>query len=1157
MTDERAIKIVTETVINFKFYEVGHNHRFFLEIKACGCSAGMHKNSKEPVAFCEITKKTESFVSVAKTMASTTEVQWLHSFPAQLSAATLFAPFDTLAAFYREKVIESDAAETKPTQEGMEFLRFRSGARVAKKRKSGDKNQEDDESGFRRKTYMIPAAFPGIIVKGSFLRKLPLVHHCVLIRTGTIFVQNPYKLPEFDSANPEVQRVIAEFELHNNAYPIYKVHRRQATLLPLRQMANLVTPAKPAPEREGAPEYAGQFYPFSFVNANNAVGFLTLYKRRRPGAVPPRTEGKDVRPRPTSLWAERRAADPDWGVPYPKAEYISASDSNPIADLIKETLSLRQRYGAFPSHVPASRQTLPYLGAAEEGDGGTALLMHTRLRIEWKNLSQFVMRTTMTSEERTDFVRTILLSFLTSRPEILMQLEAASAGVLCEIVNDIMNQMILAGAAFIWKNEWSFELRQSAYPPFRQLCQAYFGKIFYDSARSLTVTEKSRGACVRHGTMMYYDHFAKKQEKDDYPHMYELLDLQYNLRNNPTYMRTLFREQVLYAAPCPWMKTPRWIACSWSDFEMARSVASWLLQLSRKTVRFVPYKHREMGDIVAGKKEVAGSDSEKPVVKLTEDMPKGTVLFDEELYQRILSTKKFKTYDGTIITLTDEQLSAIRGVKQSPLEIVLGDPGTGKSTMFQVFLKLFGVENVHICCAYNTMASMHAKTALYSTSIDSANARFTRYTDPRKLDDVPTTAKARVLIVDEVGVVKLNHGSMLRNVYDPDILIFAGDINQMKAIGRGEILRGMMDVFENDPKVTTTLTVAHRANAGIARVHIARCLDFIKKGQGEKIYGMVDRIAAPPISFLSHKAVNTSKFREETLKPMLEKFWNDRTFWENFIGICRTHEDRRALQEIILRSSPLTRDIVKRRGFLGRRDLAVGELLKVVSRFKPYEREAPPLVPAELGNGSLMRVTRVLDVFTDGPINKSSSHLKAVLGGYLTQEDLQSHLSELEVEDLETTFAPTSPANHRRKRARLIILDHGLASFVLTEKTRDCFERGNVVTVASIQGGQFDNVMLWFTPTSTAAGANIGAFTEEKSMLYTGSSRAKVRIIFIGVKPLIGEISRRIERPRRNIFTAIIRQMAGMPPFTREFPTCKEFRLPLDEADYVQYEVRQ
>lgn len=1093
-------------------------------------------------------------------MASNTDIQWLHSFPSQLSAATLFAPFDRLAGFYGEKVIESDGTEEKPTEEGMEFLRFRSGARVTRKRKTGNDADEEDGSGFRRQSYMIPAAFPGIMVKAPYLRKLPLIHHCVFIRTGTIFVQSPYKMSGLDSTNRAVADVISEFERHNAMYPIYRIHRHTMDLLPLRQMANLVVPAKPGPAKESSPEYKGTFIPFSFVDAENAVGFLTLYRRRRPTPNPQSTtnDGEERLP-PTTLWKERRDADPEWGVPVPRAEQMSPSTSNPIADLIKEALSLMKRYAAFPCHVRRNRQRLPYVGMDTEGN---AVPTQTRNLIRWMSVSRSVIKWPETAEGRGEFMRTILLSFLTSRPDVLMQLEAASLGVIRDIVSDITRQMILAGAAFIWKNEWSFELRPRAYPVFKELCNDYFGRIFFDNDKSLTVTEKSRGACVRHGTKMHYETLARKQEKDDYPHMYEIVDLTYTLRDNPDYMRTVFREKIVYVAPCPWMKSQRWIVSSWSDFELSRRIAAWLLDISQKRIRFVPYKHREMGDIVEEKTEGAGDGGEedddaekKKKVKLTQDMPKGTVLFDEELYQRILRTRSFETYDGTTIVLTDEQLNAVRALKHSPLNVVLGDPGTGKSTMFQVFLKLLGVENVHICCAYNTMASMHAKTALYSTSIDSANARFTRYADPRKTDGVHSTTRVRVLIVDEIGVVKLNHAGMLDNIYDVDILIFAGDINQMKAIGRGEILRGVMDVFEDDPKVTTTLTVAHRANAGVARVHISRCLENIKNGVAEKTIGMVDKIANPPISFLSHRNVNSSLHIEATLRPLVDKFWDDREFWTNFIGICRTHNDRRQIQEFILKNSPLTRHIVEKRKFLGRRDLAIGELMKVTSRFKPYERQAPPLIPPELNNGLLLRVTRVLDVFTDGPMGGKNPHLKAILNGYLTKEELNRHLEDVETEDLETTLSPTSITNKHRKRARLIILDGGMTSFILTAKTRECYERGNVVTVASIQGGQFDNVLLWFTPTSNAAGVNIGALTEEKSMLYTGASRAKKRIIFGGSKSLIGDISRRVERPRRNMFTAIIRQMAGMKPFDVAFRGADEYRLPMDESDYIQYEM--
>jgi len=77
---------------------------------------------------------------------------------------------------------------------------------------------------------------------------------------------------------------------------------------------------------------------------------------------------------------------------------------------------------------------------------------------------------------------------------------------------------------------------------------------------------------------------------------------------------------------------------------------------------------------------------------------------------------------------------------------------------------------------------------------------------------------------------------------------------------------------------------------------------------------------------------------------------------------------------------------------------------------------------------------------------------------------------------------------------------------------------------------------------------------KKRSMLYTGASRAKKRIIFIGTTSLVGDISRREEHPRRNMVTIIIRQMAGMESFPREFEGSENSRLPLDETDYIQYE---
>jgi hypothetical protein len=1076
--------------------------------------------------------------------------EWLHEFPVKLACATLFTDL-AVHEYFREEVIDEDPNTTtdKITKEGLEFLKFRSGARVARKSK-GDSTAtgDDDVSGFRRSSYMIPVAYPGIVVKAPYLRKLPLVYHCLLVRTGTLFVQNAYKVSRIDTTEPKGQRINSLLGVYNTSYPIYSVRMRMITLLPLRKMANLFVAAVYLPEYS-PPECRGNFPAFSFVTEDTAPAYFAICARRRADKgmrtqlVVNRNEaenedddsnaGKTLPP--TSVWKERRRNDPDWGIPVLHDEHVTPNDTNPMSELIGIVLQLTKRYSTFPTHVKYENQHVKCL--KQPGDNAD-IPISTQYWDSWKEIVTCTLDLPYDLDQ-TDFIRTILISFLVSRPVVFMQLEAAPLSVLRHIIADIAYHQVFVGVALPWKNAWSLEIGHGHYSQFDDICKRYFGRMFMDMSSRLTPQERDRGACLRRGIRYYYDKFSKLHTKGDYSHMYELLDLTYDVRDHPEFAETLSKEHVLYATLCPWTKQSRWITATWSDYTMSRDVAAQLIDLSRRTIRLLPHKHRKMGDIIDTKDE----DDKKQKTKLTTDMPKGSVLFDEELFNQIVCDGKFTTYGGTEIVLADEQIRAVRSLKESPLTMVLGGPGTGKSTLFQVFLQLFGVENVHICCAYNTMASMHGKTSLYSTSIDSANARFTRYADPRR-SDVKSKAVCRVLIIDEIGVVSTRHKKMLFNTYTPDILILAGDIDQMKCIGRGEVLRGLMDVFGDNPSVTTTLTIKHRANVGISRVHINNCLEHIKNGRGEQVYGTVDKIARPPISFLRHRSVNSSDHIKDTFAPVFEKFGNDVEFWKNAIVMCRTHKHRRAIMQHIITKSPLTAEIARRRGgMLDRRDLAVGELLKVTSRFKPYERKAPPLVPPELGNGALYRVTRIVDVFLGR--QKNSDVVKKILGGYLTKEELAACLDQVEIEDVETTRAPTARHNARRKRARLIVLDDGETSFILTDKTMECYERGNVVTVASVQGGQAKNIIIFLTPPSTQGGVNIGAFTEERSMIYTAASRSRERIIIIGTKAMLGEISRRTERARRNLFTALIRQFAGMHPFEQKEEETKNYRLPI------------
>ncbi|MBS4021800.1 MAG: ATP-dependent RecD-like DNA helicase [Dethiobacter sp.] len=181
------------------------------------------------------------------------------------------------------------------------------------------------------------------------------------------------------------------------------------------------------------------------------------------------------------------------------------------------------------------------------------------------------------------------------------------------------------------------------------------------------------------------------------------------------------------------------------------------------------------------------------------------------------------------IELAQGQRQAVAMALESGLLVVTGGPGTGKTTTIKALLTLFQQHGLEVMLAAPTgraakrmteATGLEAKTIhrlLEFTYTEGEGYRFQR-DDTRPL-------KAHVIIVDEVSMVDLLlFYHLLKAIPAGCRLILVGDMDQLPAVGAGNVLRDIiasgavpaarLDRIFRQADSSTIITNAHRVNTG-------------------------------------------------------------------------------------------------------------------------------------------------------------------------------------------------------------------------------------------------------------------------------------------------------------------------------------------------------
>lgn len=177
--------------------------------------------------------------------------------------------------------------------------------------------------------------------------------------------------------------------------------------------------------------------------------------------------------------------------------------------------------------------------------------------------------------------------------------------------------------------------------------------------------------------------------------------------------------------------------------------------------------------------------------------------------------KKIADFEEKLhISLSEEQKEAVRTVFKNKITIITGGPGTGKTTIIKMLIKLFKYEEMEFAlCAPTGRA---AKRITETTGEEAKTLH--RLLELRKIDDDGINIDSQVakieqdaVIVDEMSMVDIVLMSYLcKALKEKTRLILIGDSDQLPSVGPGSVLK---DLIEANALPTKKLTEIYRQAA--------------------------------------------------------------------------------------------------------------------------------------------------------------------------------------------------------------------------------------------------------------------------------------------------------------------------------------------------------
>lgn len=230
--------------------------------------------------------------------------------------------------------------------------------------------------------------------------------------------------------------------------------------------------------------------------------------------------------------------------------------------------------------------------------------------------------------------------------------------------------------------------------------------------------------------------------------------------------------------------------------------------------------------------------------------------------------------DKTGDSMDDTQRLAVMSAIRSPLSIISGGPGRGKTRVAAcvawVFEKLRGPEGVAVLTSFTGKATRRLAESVRDTFDGVINmSTMLRFVYKQKALDFaakngityrgPDTFKGNLVIIDEASMIDIFVMEKFLSIVDGAQVLIMGDMNQLPSIGAGEVLR---DFIDSDVIPVTTLTTCYRASSGILISNADAILEdrfsdvvyddakFVWAAEGDN--GLVDKIANNYLSLFNN-----------------------------------------------------------------------------------------------------------------------------------------------------------------------------------------------------------------------------------------------------------------------------------------------------------------